>query len=342
MRNFLQLSVLAASVTLPFAAFAASEPHLVVNELAYDDNNRTLAMTICNDGDRRYAVDEFGPISYAITIDHKTDHHASLRTDIDVDTCETFTTDNPFSAFSGWGGIPQGQYKLSIALEVPPADHEPVHTDVAIWMPIPPAADLQFSDFDQTYKYADAIYYLRAHGMVSGYADNSFRPESTINRSEFVKVMVESFYPSTDCSLEQNQFRDVANGQWFAVHVCVAAANGWIQGYPDKTFAAANTINFVEAAKILAKAFQLEARTTIPACDGDCPWYRSYVLMLETKGVIPNSITSFDQPITRGEMAEMIYRLRIGSNDKPSQTYEFLSFMQYCREWLAAGGKNCE
>jgi LPXTG-site transpeptidase (sortase) family protein len=37
---------------------------------------------------------------------------------------------------------------------------------------------------------------------------------------------------------------------------------------------------------------------------------------------IPNSITSFSQKITRGEMAEMIYRLNAGITDKPFGTYQ--------------------
>lgn len=190
-----------------------------------------------------------------------------------------------------------------------------------------------FSDVGDYHANVEAITYVKAAGIVEGYADGTFRPDATINRAEFVKILVDAFYPATDCSLEPGQFRDVANGQWFAVHVCVAASNRWVQGYPDGTFAAANTINFVEAAKILSTAFNtLNTFCSGPsplAGPGGCPtdghpWYEWYVRSLEARGAIPLSIASFDQQITRGEMAEMIYRLREIS-DEPTRTYEELA-----------------
>ncbi len=39
---------------------------------------------------------------------------------------------------------------------------------------------------------------------------------------------------------------------------------------------------------------------------------------------IPTSILRFDQKITRGEMAEIVYRLKTGNNDKAGASYESL------------------
>ena len=64
-----------------------------------------------------------------------------------------------------------------------------------------------------------------------------------------------------------------------------------------------NEINFVEAAKIITIAFDL----TLIEAD---IWYEPYVEALENKGAVPESIQAFDQFITRGEMSEIIYRLR--------------------------------
>ncbi len=54
-------------------------------------------------------------------------------------------------------------------------------------------------------------------------------------------------------------------------------------------------------------------------------WYEGYVRGLAGQNAIPTSIVSFDHHITRGEMAEMIYRLKAGVAEKESRTYEELA-----------------
>ena len=201
-----------------------------------------------------------------------------------------------------------------------------------------------FSDVSDEHPNAEAIAYVKSEGIVEGYADGTFRPNATINRAEFLKMVREAQaagwdgeghvpQPSFPCFLHETKqefvvqygaFRDVDFDAWYADYLCPSVRSGIIAGYPDGTFRPANSINFVEAAKILVKAFDLETSATIPSCEGDCPWYREYVLMLEMKNAIPTSITGLDQAITRGEMAEMIYRLKTGNSDGASRTYEML------------------
>lgn len=212
--------------------------------------------------------------------------------------------------------------------------------------------DSHFSDVPTSHENSDAIFYVKSHGIVEGYADPSassgqariFRPDAAINRAEFVKILMGSFEDDGRmCKIAA--FSDVDQTAWYAMYAHKARCQGIVEGYPDGTFRPADSINFVEAAKILVKAYQLEAVMTVPACDdadpNECPWFRSYVLMLEMKGAIPMSIIRFDQSITRGEMAEMIYRLRMGG-DKPSKTFEDLQFMAYCDRRIAAGHASCE
>lgn len=166
---------------------------------------------------------------------------------------------------------------------------------------------------------------MKSADIVEGYADGTYKPDATINRAEFVAILMRAyFHVASDFYGERTlPFVDTDSEAWYVNWLYRAIDLAIIGGYPDGTFRPAANINLAEAAKILVKSSGLEASTTIRACDGDCPWYRSYVLMLEMKGVIPLTITRFDQNITRGEMAEMIYRLRMGG-DQPSGTYEEL------------------
>ena len=200
--------------------------------------------------------------------------------------------------------------------------------------------DPGFSDVPTGHENADGIFYVKSHGLVQGYADGTYKPDATINRAEFVKILMGAF-EDDDRMCKIAPFADVDQTAWYATFAHAARCNGVVEGYADGTFRPANTINFAEAAKIIAKAFKLEAVMTVPACEGECPWYRDYVMMLEMKGAIPMSITRFEQQITRGEMAEMIYRLRMGG-EQPSRTYGDLQMMAGCDRRIAAGHASCE
>jgi len=99
-------------------------------------------------------------------------------------------------------------------------------------------------------------------------------------------------------------FPDVKEEDWFKKYVCYAKFRDIIEGYEDGRFQPDKTINFVEAAKII-----LEAEGYDLSGLGD-NWYHPYVGMLGKQKAIPVTINSFNKEITRGEMAEMIYRLK--------------------------------
>lgn len=202
-----------------------------------------------------------------------------------------------------------------------------------------------FPDVPATHPNATAIEYVQSQGIVAGYPDGTFRPDSTINRAEFVKIlgtthrqwidaeqakqpggpfwedsMCIAVFSGTDISFP---YTDVRKTDWFATTVCLVASQGLIDGYPDGTFRPANTINFVEAAKIIANQ-HLVTTEHDPLPTDSTPWYKPYVDVLADAHAIPLSIRSFDQKITRGEMAEMIWRLRTNNTTIPSKSYEDL------------------
>lgn len=160
----------------------------------------------------------------------------------------------------------------------------------------------EFSDVSPEYPYYDAIMYVQEQGIVEGYSDGTFRPDNKINRAEFTKILVEAAVGTPEAEIAQNCFSDV-NNQWFYVYVCFAKGKGWVGGYADGSFKPEQPINFAEAAKIIVNT--MIAKTAA----GD-PWYKPYVDALYAKYAIPNTIGTFGDELTRGEMAEMIYRLK--------------------------------
>jgi len=172
-----------------------------------------------------------------------------------------------------------------------------------------------FDGVESTHPNYEAINYIQAQNIVDGYPDGTFRPDNPINRAEFTKIIIAAYYPGqaagSDC------FPDVGT-EWFAKYICFAKTHDVLSGYPDGNFLPGNNINFVEIAKILVN---VQGFTVLPDAD---PWYTPYVEKLAEAHAIPASISSFDQKVTRGEMAEMIYRMQSKITNKSFKTYEEL------------------
>jgi len=182
------------------------------------------------------------------------------------------------------------------------------------------AADSFFDVFRSQASY-DAIEYVKAEGIVEGYPDGSFKPDNTINRVELLKIILESTEESeniSNCDQNSYKFSDTPTNQWYSPYICFGKKSGLVAGYENGTFLPASEINFVEAAKIISVGFGQRASVS-------AVWYQDYVEYLATEKAIPTSINSFDKKITRGEMAEIIYRISGNVKNKSTQTYETLS-----------------
>jgi len=182
-----------------------------------------------------------------------------------------------------------------------------------------------FSDVPSDYIYNDALGYVKDNGIALGYPNGSFKPDNTINRAEFTKIIIGAKYGMAaidDCikenikdSWEYVYFPDVNKNSWFAKYICVAKLNNIIDGYSDGNFKPTNNINFSEASKIIVNTFGYSVTT-------DEVWYKPFIDKLAENMAIPTSIDDFSKNITRGEMAEMIYRLINNITSKPTNTYE--------------------
>lgn len=174
-----------------------------------------------------------------------------------------------------------------------------------------------FSDVYSTHINNDAITYLKGENVVQGYTDGSYKPENRINRAEFIKIIVAS---QTANPTGSYCFTDVKN-EWYAKYVCTAKNLGYVQGYADGSFKPGDYINFAEASKIVTKALGVKSDTT----GTNNEWFAGYVKGLENQKAIPTTIQDFDKDITRGDMAEVIWRLEEKPADKVTQTYAEMS-----------------
>jgi hypothetical protein len=174
--------------------------------------------------------------------------------------------------------------------------------------------DVSFSD-----EHYESIAELVDRGIFEGYSDNTFRAENEINRAELLKILIEGIGITPSSSEYRNCFNDVKT-EWFAPYVCYAKKQNWVQGYADQNFRPSNTVNKVEALKMLFKVYgeDLVEGTkvnSLPYNDLDrSAWYAIYVWKAVQLGILEESATSTFSPEalrTRGDMAEELYRYLI-------------------------------
>lgn len=180
-----------------------------------------------------------------------------------------------------------------------------------------------------------AIRSLKDAEIVVGYGDGTFGGGKNINRAEFLKIVMEAAEVEAK---GDSCFKDVKD-QWFAPYVCEAKGLGFVDGYKDGYFRPEREINFAEASKIITNVMKLEG----PVVAGGS-WFDVYVGVLDTKDVIPVTVNSFDEKLTRNQMAEMIWRIREGVTYKLSNSYENIKAGKEMQELGArlANFENCE
>lgn len=185
----------------------------------------------------------------------------------------------------------------------------------------PNTAFAKFTDVNEDHPYGKSIQNLEQEGVVKGYKDNTFKPDSSINRAEFVKIIIGAINESAEGT---NCFVDVKK-DWYAPYICKAKTLGLVSGNPDGKFLPSQDINLAEASKIIANALKLPLDETSDAEE----WFTKYIKALEAKGALPMSLNSFQHKITRGEMAEMIVRAKSETNNEASFTYESLKVLTF-------------
>ncbi|MBQ5886025.1 MAG: S-layer homology domain-containing protein, partial [Clostridia bacterium] len=104
-----------------------------------------------------------------------------------------------------------------------------------------------FTDVSADAWYNNAISTLANAGVLSGYEDNTFRPDQPITRAELVKIAM-SFYGTVQS--EGNAFNDIGE-HWAAAFINGAAEMGFVNGYGDETFQPDRYVTRAEAIKII-------------------------------------------------------------------------------------------
>ncbi|MBU5436972.1 S-layer homology domain-containing protein [Tissierella sp. MSJ-40] len=155
------------------------------------------------------------------------------------------------------------------------------------------------------------IEYLLKKDIISGYSDDSFKPDKEVSRAEFIKMINNVFGFTKTVNLS---FTDVKETDWFYKEIKKGVAAGYIEGYEDGTIRPNNKINREEASKIIATVFKLEnsnedSYKKFKDSNQISSWARAYVSLMLDKGYIKGYSDNTFGPkknITRAEVAHII------------------------------------
>lgn len=174
-----------------------------------------------------------------------------------------------------------------------------------------------FSDVPESAREFEAIEYVHQEGIVSGYPDGTYKPASTVNRAELVKIIVGSLFDNSEieeCDTASLTLSDVPQDVWYKPYLCVAMQNGIISGYADGTFHGERTVNLAEASKIIVTGFYEDTGTS----DNGEVWFARYLHVLAEQQALPTSLNGADSGLRRGQLAEIIFRIDTGIDTLPS------------------------
>ncbi len=172
--------------------------------------------------------------------------------------------------------------------------------------------NVAFADDISNHWAQKAIGELHQQGLISGYEDNSFKPDDYMTRAEYVSV-VNKVMKFTD--EKEISFSDVKDGDWYKNAIAVAVANGYCSGYEDATFRPNAKITRAEASVMLSKALGLtEAIEDFKFSDAsEIPsWAKMEINRLVGAKYIsgyPDSSFKAQNNISRAEAFAMLHRV---------------------------------
>jgi len=183
-----------------------------------------------------------------------------------------------------------------------------------------------FKDIQQGHPNAVAINHLSDTGLIKGYSDGTFQSEKLVNRAEALKLILESVGVDTSEVPEESPFPDVPKDQWFANYVIQAQKLGIVSGNPDGSFAPSSNVKRAAFMKMLLETnrFKKEKWADQQYYNDIATnqWYAAYMNYAGKAGLIiadsKNNLLP-DKDITRGEVAEILYLMKIILNGKNTQ-----------------------
>ncbi|MEF2247336.1 S-layer homology domain-containing protein [Paenibacillus sp. IITD108] len=165
-------------------------------------------------------------------------------------------------------------------------------------------------------------------GIVNGYTETRFSPQSGITRVEFAAILLRTLgMTSSASSLTGHSFIDQDQiPAWATSTVHIAVGNGLLQGYPDHSLRPLDNVSRAEMVTMIGRAMKwgnLPGNTTFHD-DADIPhWAKGYTQEAVARGLLNGRGDNRFSPLestTRAEAAVLLLRLWYVLNELNSES----------------------
>ena len=164
-----------------------------------------------------------------------------------------------------------------------------------------------FSDVDDTNPYKKAITTLSTLSVISGYDDNTFKPDGAITRAEFTKLIV-FMLGLQDIEYTKYTFEDVSADHWAKDYIQTGYDRGIIAGFEDGTFQAEEPVTYAQALKMVVCTLGYEDAALGLDISTEGGWADKYIQEAGTLGLTKGvSGMEFYGNATRGVVAQILY-----------------------------------
>jgi hypothetical protein len=149
-------------------------------------------------------------------------------------------------------------------------------------------------------------------GVISGYADRTFRPNDPVTRGEVAKMVVLAF-GLKDAAKTTQHFSDVPASSPIYSYVETVYSRGIMSGYADGKFSPGAKVTRGQVAKILVTAAGWAPSTASGSVFKDVPKgsnYDSYIQTARANGLLSGYADGTFRPgnsVTRAQMAKSLY-----------------------------------
>jgi hypothetical protein len=178
---------------------------------------------------------------------------------------------------------------------------------------------MPFTDTSMDFWAADPIYLNVTLGLVTGYPDNSFKPDKGITRAELVTLLVRSLgipQHTLDVFGTTEVFTDVKTNHWAANFIAYGSAVKYVTGYPDGTFKPNKVLSRAEGVTLLARYAGLTEEAKV----GSSPfpdlkpefWANKYIAPAKEAGLLKylaGKEFNPSAPFPRAEACEVLYQV---------------------------------
>ncbi len=204
---------------------------------------------------------------------------------------------------------------IQYGLPSPPSGNEPTPTVLLTRTPAatrsPASCGISFSDVSTGHWAYNFIMELGCSGIVSGYADGTFRPQNSTTRAQLTKMLVLAEEWTTIAPL-QPTFDDVGQGHTFYRFIETAHARGIISGYADGTFRPDDFVTRAQVAKMIVRGrgWPLRISSPVTLCDvGADHWAHDFIQVAIERGIFTgygDGCFQPDAPATRAQLAKVL------------------------------------